>query len=58
MIGKLVKSKIIQELLCDLVWKLHNRVKPSSLTSVIQPDESRKAHKTLRCAERAPSQQG
>ena len=55
MIGKLVRSEITQQLLCDFVWKLHNRVKPSSLTSVFQQIESRKAHKTLRSAERAPT---
>jgi len=55
MIGKLVRSEITQQLLCDFVWKLHSRVQPSSLTSVFQQVESRKAHKTLRSAERAPT---
>jgi hypothetical protein len=55
MIGKLVRSMITQKLLCDHVWKLPHRVQPSSLTSVFQPIESRKAHKTLRSAERAPT---
>jgi hypothetical protein len=55
MVGKLVRSEVAQQLLSDLVWKLHNRVKSSSLTYVIQPIESRMAHKTLRSAERAPT---
>jgi hypothetical protein len=55
MVGKLVRSEVTQQLLSDLVWKLHNRVKPSSLTYVIQQVESGKAHKTLRSAERAPT---
>jgi len=55
MVGKLVRSEVAQQLLCDLVWKMHNRVKTSSLTYVIQPIESRKARKTLRSAERAPT---
>jgi hypothetical protein len=55
MVGKLVGSEIAQQLLSDLVWKLHNRVRPSSLTAVFQQIESRKAHKTLRSAERAPT---
>ena len=55
MVGKLVRYEATQQLLSDLVWKLHNRVKPSSLTYVIQQVESRKAHKTLRSAERMPT---
>ncbi len=55
MVGKLVRSEVTQQLLSNLVWKLHNRVKTSSLTSVFQQVESRKAHKTLRSAERAPT---
>ena len=55
MIGKLVRSMITQQLLCDHVWKLPHRVQPSSLTYVIQQIESRKAHKTLRSAERIPT---
>jgi len=55
MIGKLVRSEITQQLLRDFVWKLHNMVKPRSLTYVIQQVESQKAHKTLRSAERAPT---
>jgi hypothetical protein len=55
MVGKLVRSEVAQQLLSDLVWKLHNRVKPSSLTYVIQQIESWKAQKTLRSAERAPT---
>jgi len=55
MIGKLARNEIIQQYLCDLAWKLHNRVKPSSLTYVIQQVASRKAHKTLRSVERAPT---
>jgi hypothetical protein len=55
MIGKLVSSEIDQQLLSNLVWKLHHRVQPSSFTSVFQQIESRKAHQTLRSAERAPT---
>jgi len=55
MVGELVRSEIAQQLLSDLVWKLYNRIRPSSLTSVFQQIESRKAHKTLRSAERAPT---
>jgi len=55
MIGKLVRSEITQQLLCDLVWKLHHRVQPGSLASVFQQIESCKAHKTLRSAEKAPT---
>jgi hypothetical protein len=55
MVGKLVKSEVAQQLLSNLVWTLHNRVKPSSLTYVIQRIESRKGHKTLRSAERIPT---
>jgi hypothetical protein len=55
MIGKLVRSEIDQQLLSDLVRKLHNRVKTSSLTYVIQQVESRKARKTLRSAECIPT---
>jgi hypothetical protein len=55
MLGKLVRSEITQQFLCDFVWSLHNRVKPSSLTYVIQQVESRKAYQTLRSAERAPT---
>ena len=55
MVGKLVRSEVAQHLLSDLVWKLHNRVKPSSLTYVIQQIANRKAHRTLRSAERAPT---
>ncbi len=55
MVGKLVRSEIAQQLLSDLVWKLHHRVKPSSLTSVFQQIESRKAHLTLRSAEWIPT---
>jgi hypothetical protein len=55
MVGKLVRSEVTQQPLSDLVWKLHNRVKPSSLTYVIQQVESWKARKTLRSAERAPT---
>lgn len=58
MIGKLVRSEIARQLLSDFVWKLHNRVKPSSLTYIIQQIESRMAHKTLRSAERAPTLSG
>jgi len=29
MVGKPVRSEVAQQLLSDLVWKLHNRVKPS-----------------------------
>jgi hypothetical protein len=47
--------EIAQQLLSDLVWKLHHRVQLRSLTSVVQQIESRKAHKTLRSAERAPT---
>jgi hypothetical protein len=54
MVGKLVRNEVAQQPLSDLVWKLHNGVKPSSLTSVFQQIESRKAHNTLRSAERAP----
>jgi cell division FtsZ-interacting protein ZapD len=46
--------EIDQQLLSDLMWKLYHRVKPSSLTSVIQQIESRKGNKTLRSAERVP----
>ena len=53
--GKLVRSEVAQQLLSKLVWKLHNRVKPSSLTYVILQIESRKAFKTLRSAERIPT---
>ncbi len=55
MVGELVRSEIAQQLLSDLVWKLYNRIRPSSLTSVFQQIESRKAHKTLRSAEWAPT---
>ena len=55
MVGKLVRSEVAQQLLSDLVSKLHNRVKSSSLTYVIQQVESRKGNKTLRSAERAPT---
>jgi hypothetical protein len=55
MVGKLVRSEVTQQLLSDLVWKLHNRVKSSSLTSAFQQIESRKVHKNLRSAERAPT---
>jgi hypothetical protein len=55
MITKLVRSEIIQQLLCDLVWKLPNRVKPSSFISDFQQIESRKAKKTIRFAVRAPT---
>ena len=55
MVGKLVRSEVAQQLLSDLVWKLYNAVKPSSLTYVTQQIESRKAHMTLRSAERAPT---
>jgi hypothetical protein len=54
MVGKLVSSEVAQQLLSDLVWKLY-RIKPSSLTYVIQQVESRKAHMTLRSTERAPT---
>jgi hypothetical protein len=47
--------EIAQQLLSDHVWKLHNRVKPSSLKSVFQQIESWKFHKTLRSAKRAPT---
>jgi len=47
--------EIAQQLLSDLVWKLYNRVRPSSLTSVFKQIESRKAHKTIRSAEREPT---
>ena len=55
MLGKLVRSEIDQQLLRDLMWKLHDSVKSSSLTSVFQQIESRKAHKTLRSAEWIPT---
>jgi hypothetical protein len=55
MVGELVRSEVAQRLLSDLVWKLHNRVKPISLIYVIQQIESRNAHKTLRSAEREPT---
>ncbi len=55
MVDNLLKSEVDQQLLSDLVWKQHSRVKPSSLTYVIQQIESRKAHKTLHSAERAPT---
>ena len=55
MIDKGLRSEVAQQLLSDLMWKLHIRVKPGSLTSVFQQIESRKAHKTLRSAERAPT---
>jgi hypothetical protein len=55
MVGKQVRSEVAQQLLSDFVWKLHNRVKPSSMTYVIQRVESRKGNKTLRSAERAPT---
>jgi hypothetical protein len=55
MVGKLVRSEVAKQLLSDLVRKLHNKVKPSFLTYAIQQIESRKAHKTLRSAERAPT---
>ena len=55
MVGKLVSSEVAQQLLSDLMWKQNNRVKPSSLTSVFQQIESRKAYLTLRSAERAPT---
>jgi len=55
MIGKLVRSGISKQLLSDLVWELHHRVKPGSLTSVFQQIESWKGNKTLRSAERAPT---
>jgi len=47
--------EIAKQLLSDHEWKLHNRVKPSSLKSVFQQIESRKFHTTLRSAERAPT---
>ncbi len=55
MVGKLVRSEVSQQLLSDLVWKLYHSVKFSSLTSGFQQIESRKARKTLRSAERAPT---
>jgi hypothetical protein len=55
MVGKLVRSEIAQQLLSDLVWKLYNRIRPSSLTSVFQQIESQKGNKTLRSAERVPT---
>jgi hypothetical protein len=55
MVGKPVRSEIVQQLLSDLLWKLDNRVKPSSLTYVIYLVESRIAHQTLRSAERGPT---
>jgi hypothetical protein len=55
MVSKLEGSEIAYQLLSDLMWKLHNRVRPSSLTSVFQQIESRKANKTLRSSERAPT---
>jgi hypothetical protein len=53
MVGKLVRSEVAQQLLSALVWKLPNRVKPSSLTSIFQQIES-DIHQTIRSAERAP----
>ena len=47
--------EIARQLLSDLVWKLHNGEKPSSLKSVFHQIESWKAHKTLHSAERAPT---
>lgn len=38
MIGKLVRSKITQQLQCDHVRKLPHRVQPRSLTSVFLTD--------------------
>jgi hypothetical protein len=55
MIGKLVRSEIDQQLLSDPVRKLYHRVIPRSFTSVFHQIESRKPHKTLRSAERAPT---
>ncbi|PWB50455.1 MAG: hypothetical protein C3F13_16010 [Anaerolineales bacterium] len=55
MIDKLVRSEISKQFLRDLVWKLYHRVKPSSLTTVFQQIESRKAQLTLRSAERIPT---
>jgi hypothetical protein len=55
MIDKRLRSEIAQQLLSDLVWKLHNKVKHSSLTSVFQEIESWKAYETLRSAEWAPT---
>jgi hypothetical protein len=34
MVGKVIRSEVAQQLLNDLVWKLHIKVKHSSLTSV------------------------
>jgi hypothetical protein len=45
----------IAQQLQSVVWKRYNRVNPGSLKSVVQQIESRKAHKTLRSAERAPT---
>jgi hypothetical protein len=47
--------EIDQQLLSDLMWKLHDSVKSSSLTSVFHQIESWKAQKTLRSAEKAPT---
>jgi hypothetical protein len=47
--------EIDQQLLSDLMWKLHDSVKSSSLKSVFHQIESRKAHKTLCSAEKAPT---
>ena len=55
MVGKLVRSEVAQQLLSDLLWKLHHNLKPSSLTFVVQQIESWKAYQTLRSAERAPT---
>jgi hypothetical protein len=55
MVGKQVRSEATQQLLSDLVWKLHNRVIPRSFTSVFHQSDSRKDYKTLRSAERAPT---
>ncbi len=55
MVGKLVRIEVAQQLQSDLVWKLHDKVQLSILTSFFQQIGNRKAHKTLRSAERAPT---
>ncbi len=55
MVGRLVRSESTQQILSNLVWKLYNRIRPSTLTSVFQQIERWKGNKTLRSAERVPT---
>jgi hypothetical protein len=55
MIENLLRSVIAQQLLIDLVTKRDVRLNLGTLTSVVHQIESRKAHLTLRSAERAPT---